>query len=155
MGRKKKRFLIFCLFSGKAEENKEGEEEEKPDPNIKYLTILKLNRPEWCLMAFAFLFSLVAGGSQPVFAIIFADILAFYGKYNCAYNSAIQNLTDISLGLRLICRSLKKGRTFLSIFILWMKFQKKCIFWKTLSVQRLVFDDINLSIFFCSKEGNL
>jgi hypothetical protein len=112
LGRKKKRFLIFCLFSGKAEENKEGEEEEKPDPNIKYLTILKLNRPEWCLMAFAFLFSLVAGGSQPVFAIIFADILAFYGKYNCAYNSAIQNLTDISLGLRLICRSrnLEEGK---------------------------------------------
>ena len=119
--------MTFCDLSGasvlndeelqdrvvkSAEEKKEGEEEEKPDPNIKYLTILKLNRPEWCLMAFAFLFSLVAGGSQPVFAIIFADILAFYGKYNCAYNSAIQNLTDISLGLRLICRSrnLEEGK---------------------------------------------
>uniref|UniRef100_A0A8C1JG98 ATP-binding cassette sub-family B member 5 n=1 Tax=Cyprinus carpio TaxID=7962 RepID=A0A8C1JG98_CYPCA len=45
-------------------------------PNISFLTVLKLNQPEWPYMVVGVLCATINGGLQPAFAVIFSKIIA-------------------------------------------------------------------------------
>jgi len=45
------------------------------------------------MMILGGLLAMTAGAVQPIWAIIFADVLALYAQYNCAINSGMQNAT--------------------------------------------------------------
>uniref|UniRef100_A0A8C1DQ97 ATP-binding cassette sub-family B member 5 n=1 Tax=Cyprinus carpio carpio TaxID=630221 RepID=A0A8C1DQ97_CYPCA len=47
-------------------------------PNISFLTVLKLNQPEWPYMVVGVLCATINGGLQPAFAVIFSKIIAVY-----------------------------------------------------------------------------
>jgi len=48
---------------------------------------------EYPLMILGAILSMATGAIQPIWALLFADVLALYGEYNCAINSDIQNAT--------------------------------------------------------------
>uniref|UniRef100_A0A671LL31 ATP-binding cassette sub-family B member 5 n=1 Tax=Sinocyclocheilus anshuiensis TaxID=1608454 RepID=A0A671LL31_9TELE len=45
-------------------------------PNVSFLTVLKLNKPEWPYMVVGVLCATINGGMQPAFAVIFSKIIA-------------------------------------------------------------------------------
>uniref|UniRef100_A0A671LMY3 ABC-type xenobiotic transporter n=1 Tax=Sinocyclocheilus anshuiensis TaxID=1608454 RepID=A0A671LMY3_9TELE len=51
-------------------------------PNVSFLTVLKLNKPEWPYMVVGVLCATINGGMQPAFAVIFSKIIIT--KQNCA-----------------------------------------------------------------------
>ena len=77
-------------ISTKDESKKEDdapEEEEIPEASMS--SIYKLNQPEICYNIFGTLFSFAVGAIQPLFAILFAEILGAFGYYACAYDDSI------------------------------------------------------------------
>ena len=66
------------MKADQTEENKEA---------VSYLEILKLNRKEWHIMILGGILALGCGAIQPFFALLFADVLDLYAKYNCAITS--------------------------------------------------------------------
>ena len=78
-------------ISTKDESKKEEEvaEEEEDIPEVPMSSIYKLNQPEICYNIFGTLFSFAVGAIQPLFAILFAEILGAFGYYACAYDDSI------------------------------------------------------------------
>ena len=70
-----------------------ADEPKEEVPEAPYMQILKLNRPEWHFMIIAAIMAFTTGALQPLFAMLFADVLDLYGKYNCALNKKAQNAT--------------------------------------------------------------
>lgn len=75
------------LFRQKSRSGSEKElkEEEKPTeeekvPNVSFLTVLKLNYPEWPYMVVGILCATINGGMQPAFAVIFSKIIAVFAE---------------------------------------------------------------------------
>ena len=70
--------------------------EEEDIPEAPMSSIYKLNQPEICYNIFGTLFSFAVGAIQPLFAILFAEILGAFGYYACAYDDSIagQGSTD-------------------------------------------------------------
>uniref|UniRef100_A0A8C1DGL2 ABC-type xenobiotic transporter n=1 Tax=Cyprinus carpio carpio TaxID=630221 RepID=A0A8C1DGL2_CYPCA len=66
--------------SEKDQQDEEKQTEEVRDqenaPNISFLTVLKLNQPEWPYMVVGVLCATINGGLQPAFAVIFSKIIA-------------------------------------------------------------------------------
>ncbi|XP_067304664.1 ATP-binding cassette, sub-family B (MDR/TAP), member 4 [Pseudorasbora parva] len=60
------------------DEEKQTEEEKLPD--ISFLTVLKLNKPEWPYMVVGVLCATINGGMQPAFAVIFSKIIAVFAE---------------------------------------------------------------------------
>ena len=63
--------------------------EEEDIPEAPMSSIYKLNQPEICYNIFGTLFSFAVGAIQPLFAILFAEILGAFGYYACAYDDSI------------------------------------------------------------------
>ncbi|XP_056308710.1 ATP-dependent translocase ABCB1-like [Danio aesculapii] len=68
--------------SGSEKELKEEEKpaEEEKVPNVSFLTVLKLNYPEWPYMVVGILCATINGGMQPAFAVIFSKIIAVFAE---------------------------------------------------------------------------
>uniref|UniRef100_A0A672QJA2 ABC-type xenobiotic transporter n=1 Tax=Sinocyclocheilus grahami TaxID=75366 RepID=A0A672QJA2_SINGR len=49
-------------------------------PNVSFLTVLKLNKPEWPYMVVGVLCATINGGMQPAFAVIFSKIIAVFAE---------------------------------------------------------------------------
>uniref|UniRef100_A0A8C2HP28 ABC-type xenobiotic transporter n=1 Tax=Cyprinus carpio TaxID=7962 RepID=A0A8C2HP28_CYPCA len=62
--------------SEKDQQDEEKQTEEENAPNISFLTVLKLNQPEWPYMVVGVLCATINGGLQPAFAVIFSKIIA-------------------------------------------------------------------------------
>ena len=73
------------------EESKKEEDvtEEEEIPEAPMSSIYKLNQPEICYNIFGILFSFAIGAIQPLFGILFAEILGAFGYYACAYDDSI------------------------------------------------------------------
>ena len=71
-------------------EDKTEEEPEEEITKVPYSQLLKWNSQEWPLMTGGAILSLATGAIQPIWALVFAEVLALYGEYNCAYNKEIQ-----------------------------------------------------------------
>ncbi|XP_030639390.1 ATP-dependent translocase ABCB1 [Chanos chanos] len=59
--------------------DKETEEEEKP-PEVSFLKVLSLNKPEWPYMVVGIFCAILNGGLQPAFSIVFAKIVAVFAE---------------------------------------------------------------------------
>jgi len=57
-------------------------------------SIYKLNQPELCYNILGAIMSFAVGALQPVFAIVFAEITAAFGKYACAYDDDIKQVVE-------------------------------------------------------------
>uniref|UniRef100_A0A8C2FTJ7 ABC-type xenobiotic transporter n=1 Tax=Cyprinus carpio TaxID=7962 RepID=A0A8C2FTJ7_CYPCA len=70
--------------SEKDQQDEEKQTEEVRDqenaPNISFLTVLKLNQPEWPYMVVGVLCATINGGLQPAFAVIFSKIIAVFAE---------------------------------------------------------------------------
>ncbi|KAG1947910.1 ATP-dependent translocase ABCB1 [Pimephales promelas] len=66
--------------SEKDQENEEKQIEDEKLPNISFLTVLKLNKPEWPYMVVGVLCATINGGMQPAFAVIFSKIIAVFAE---------------------------------------------------------------------------
>uniref|UniRef100_A0A8C1JGQ9 ABC-type xenobiotic transporter n=1 Tax=Cyprinus carpio TaxID=7962 RepID=A0A8C1JGQ9_CYPCA len=65
--------------SEKDQQDEEKQTEENA-PNISFLTVLKLNQPEWPYMVVGVLCATINGGLQPAFAVIFSKIIAVFAE---------------------------------------------------------------------------
>ena len=84
--------------------DKENEEEKEEIEEQPMASIYGLNRPELCYNITGSITALIVGAIQPLFGIIFAEILNAYGEYACAYDKDIADLVEevrenITLGL--------------------------------------------------------
>jgi ABC-type proline/glycine betaine transport system ATPase subunit len=70
--------------SEKKEEIDLEEHEKKASESVNMSKIYKLNAKEWPFIAFGTFLSLATGAIQPIWALLFADVLALYGEFNCA-----------------------------------------------------------------------
>ena len=77
-------------LTGEKEEEEPQEEVEEQSMN----SIYGLNRPELCYNIVGSITALLVGAIQPLFGIIFAEILNAYGEYACAYDSDIEELVE-------------------------------------------------------------
>ncbi|XP_030639389.1 ATP-dependent translocase ABCB1 [Chanos chanos] len=59
--------------------DKETEEEEKL-PEVSFLKVLRLNKPEWPYMVVGVFCAIINGGLQPAFAVIFSKIIAVFAE---------------------------------------------------------------------------
>lgn len=66
--------------SEKDQQDEEKKTEEEKAPNISFLTVLKLNQPEWPYMVVGVLCATINGGMQPAFAVIFSKIIAVFAE---------------------------------------------------------------------------
>ncbi|KTG02263.1 hypothetical protein cypCar_00004485 [Cyprinus carpio] len=66
--------------SEKDQQDEEKQTEEENAPNISFLTVLKLNQPEWPYMVVGVLCATINGGLQPAFAVIFSKIIAVFAE---------------------------------------------------------------------------
>ncbi len=62
-------------------------------PEVSWWMIMKMNGPEWPYIVTGAFFAIATGCIQPIWAIVFANVLENYSKYNCAYNQDIINLS--------------------------------------------------------------
>ncbi|XP_051576241.1 ATP-dependent translocase ABCB1-like isoform X2 [Myxocyprinus asiaticus] len=63
---------------GLQEEEKQTEEEKVPE--VSFLTVLKLNKPEWPYIVIGVFCAIINGALQPAFAIIFSKIIAVFAE---------------------------------------------------------------------------
>ncbi|XP_077070050.1 ATP-dependent translocase ABCB1 isoform X2 [Siphateles boraxobius] len=66
--------------SEKDQQDEKKQIEEEKVPNISFLKILKLNKPEWPYMVVGVLCATINGGMQPAFAVIFSKIIAVFAE---------------------------------------------------------------------------
>ncbi|ROJ29199.1 Multidrug resistance protein 1 [Anabarilius grahami] len=66
--------------SEKDQQDEEKQTEEEKVPNVSFLTVLKLNKPEWPYMVVGVLCATINGGMQPAFAVIFSKIIAVFAE---------------------------------------------------------------------------
>ncbi|XP_048010272.1 ATP-binding cassette, sub-family B (MDR/TAP), member 4 isoform X1 [Megalobrama amblycephala] len=64
----------------KDQQDEEKQTEEEKVPNVSFLTVLKLNKPEWPYMVVGVLCATINGGMQPAFAVIFSKIIAVFAE---------------------------------------------------------------------------
>jgi len=64
----------------------EAPAETSDDYKASFPQILTLNAKEYPLLIFGAIISMASGALQPIWALIFADVLGLYGTYNCAVN---------------------------------------------------------------------
>ena len=76
-------------ISTKSEQKEDDTPEEEEIPEAPMSSIYKLNQPEICYNIFGTIFSFAVGAIQPLFAILFAEILGAFGYYACAYDDSI------------------------------------------------------------------
>ena len=89
---------------GKKKKTEETDEEiakREGLPEVSWVSILKMNGPEWPYMVTGAFFAIATGAIQPIWAIVFANVLENYSKYNCAYNQDISKLNgnDVTLSI--------------------------------------------------------
>lgn len=73
---------------------KENEEEKEEIEEQPMASIYGLNKPELCYNITGAITALIVGAIQPLFGIIFAEILNAYGEYACAYDTDIADLVE-------------------------------------------------------------
>lgn len=65
--------------SEKDVQDEEKQENEKV-PSVSFLTVLKLNKPEWPYIMVGVFCAVINGAMQPAFAVIFSKIIAVFGE---------------------------------------------------------------------------
>ncbi|XP_041479457.1 ATP-dependent translocase ABCB1-like [Lytechinus variegatus] len=76
LSRQKSRHM--STSSNQDKKKDETEEEEEEIPKASYWEVLKLNAPEWYLIAIGCFFSAILGVTMPVFAILFSEIIKIF-----------------------------------------------------------------------------
>ena len=78
----------------KKQKELELKEEQKEAEKLSVMKIWALSKKELCVNIIGGISALILGGLQPIFAIIFGEILLLFGDYGCAYDSDINQLID-------------------------------------------------------------
>ena len=76
------------------EKERELKEEQKEAEKLSVMKIWALSKKEFCTNILGAIFALILGGIQPVFAIIFAEILVLFGDFGCSYDRKIAALVN-------------------------------------------------------------
>lgn len=74
---------LFRQKSQSASEKDVQDEEKREDekvPSVSFLTVLKLNKPEWPYIMVGVFCAVINGAMQPAFAVIFSKIIAVFGE---------------------------------------------------------------------------
>lgn len=58
----------------------EKKQEDEKVPSVSFLTVLKLNKPEWPYIMVGVFCAVINGAMQPAFAVIFSKIIAVFGE---------------------------------------------------------------------------
>ncbi|XP_059173798.1 ATP-dependent translocase ABCB1-like isoform X1 [Physella acuta] len=86
----------------KADEDFEYKEEEEKLTNAPFTRLMALNSPEWYFIILGCFGSIVNGGVQPAFAVIFSKILAVFAKPKDEQEDDIRDYSLLLFGLGLI-----------------------------------------------------
>ena len=86
--------VIVAKEKAQDEKTESEKDDKKAEDNVPYMQILKWNSKEWFYLLSGALLSAATGAIQPIWALLFADVLGLYGSYDCAYNKIIQNMEE-------------------------------------------------------------
>ncbi|XP_017679387.1 PREDICTED: ATP-binding cassette sub-family B member 5 isoform X2 [Lepidothrix coronata] len=98
---------------GKRKEKKELEEENLPD--VPYLKILALNKPEWLYVLLGVIAAAVIGGVHPAFAVIFGKIIGAFQERDPikrSKNTLVLSLMFLLLGVIILAAYIIQGFMF-------------------------------------------
>ncbi|XP_032552546.1 ATP-binding cassette sub-family B member 5 [Chiroxiphia lanceolata] len=98
---------------GKRKEKKEVEEENLPD--VPYLKILALNKPEWLYVLVGVIAAAVIGGVHPAFAVIFGKIIGAFQERDPIKrnkNTLVLSLMFLLLGVIILAAYIIQGFMF-------------------------------------------
>ncbi|XP_035829100.1 ATP-dependent translocase ABCB1 isoform X2 [Aplysia californica] len=84
------------------EDKKAEEEEDEKLPDAPFFRLLKMNAPEWHFILLACFGSIINGGVQPAFAVIFSEILEVFSKSESEQKKQIQMYCLIFVGLGVV-----------------------------------------------------
>uniref|UniRef100_A0A8C2C683 ATP-binding cassette sub-family B member 5 n=1 Tax=Cyprinus carpio TaxID=7962 RepID=A0A8C2C683_CYPCA len=66
--------------SEKDQQDKEKQTKEEKVPNVSFLTVLKLNHPEWPYIVVGVLCATINGGLEPAFSVIYSKIISVFAE---------------------------------------------------------------------------
>uniref|UniRef100_A0A9J8CYY6 ABC-type xenobiotic transporter n=1 Tax=Cyprinus carpio carpio TaxID=630221 RepID=A0A9J8CYY6_CYPCA len=66
--------------SEKDQQDKEKQTNEEKVPNVSFLTVLKLNHPEWPYIVVGVLCATINGGLEPAFSVIYSKIISVFAE---------------------------------------------------------------------------
>uniref|UniRef100_A0A8C2CBM0 ABC-type xenobiotic transporter n=1 Tax=Cyprinus carpio TaxID=7962 RepID=A0A8C2CBM0_CYPCA len=66
--------------SGSEKDQQDKEKQTKEVPNVSFLTVLKLNHPEWPYIVVGVLCATINGGLEPAFSVIYSKIISVFAE---------------------------------------------------------------------------